>query len=75
MSQRIHLNPNRGQQPPMMSQGYTPDPISTNRLARSDNEYIAKIQEVSSKIEDVIEIYTQVGAAASTASGRPSELG
>lgn len=69
MSQRIHLNPNRGQPP--MHQGYqppsyqppayTPDPITTSRPTRSDNEIIAKIQEVSGNIEDQIEIHTQVG--------------
>ncbi|TXT07244.1 hypothetical protein VHUM_03414 [Vanrija humicola] len=61
MSQRIHLNPNRGQVP--FNQGYTPDPIATpgarSSGPRSDNEIVAKIQEVSSTIEDAIEQYTQ----------------
>ncbi|BEI84060.1 hypothetical protein CcaverHIS002_0406640 [Cutaneotrichosporon cavernicola] len=62
MSQRIHLNPNRGQPAyaaPSYNAGYSPDPISTSRPTRSDNEVIAKIQEVSSQIEDAIEIYSQ----------------
>ncbi|TXT14454.1 uncharacterized protein COLE_00647 [Cutaneotrichosporon oleaginosum] len=62
MSQRIHLNPNRGQPayaPPAYSAGYAPDPISTSRPARSDNELVAKIQQVSSQVEDAIEIYSQ----------------
>jgi hypothetical protein len=63
MSQRIHLNPNRGQPayaPPAYSAGYSPDPISTSRPATSDNELVAKIQQVSGQVEDMIEIYTQV---------------
>lgn len=65
MSQRIHLNPNRGQppayQPSYAPSGYSPDPVSTGRPGqRSDNEIIAKIQDVSSKVEDVIEQYSQV---------------
>lgn len=63
MSQRIHLNPNRGQPayaPPAYSAGYSPDPISTSRPATSDNEFVAKIQQVSGQVEDMIEIYTQV---------------
>lgn len=67
MSQRIHLNPNRGQppvtqgyQPSYAPSGYSPDPMSTARGSqRSDNEIIAKIQDVSSKVEDAIETYTQ----------------
>jgi uncharacterized membrane protein YphA (DoxX/SURF4 family) len=62
MSQRIHLNPNRGQPayaPPAYSAGYSPDPISTSRPATSDNELVAKIQQVSGQVEDMIEIYTQ----------------
>jgi hypothetical protein len=70
MSQRIHLNPNRGQQQPMNmvyapNNTYMPDPIGVNtggarQGARPDNEILAQIQDVSSKIEDAIEIYTQV---------------
>lgn len=71
MSQRIHLNPNRGQ--PMQQSyqpSYQPDPISTRRPGtRSDNEYIAKIQEVSSTIEDMIEIYSQVSRGLPQARG------
>lgn len=62
MSQRIHLNPNRGQ-PPMMNQGYQPDPIRTSSpgFQKSDNELVAKIQEYSSKIEDTVDSLAQVG--------------
>lgn len=62
MSQRIHLNPNRGQ-PPMMHQGYQPDPIRTSSpgFQRSENELVAKIQEYSSKVEDVVDSISQVG--------------
>lgn len=61
MSQRIHLNPNRGQVP-MMNQGYQPDPIRTSSpgFQKSDNEIVAKIQEYSSKIEDAVDSISQV---------------
>lgn len=65
MSQRIHLNPNVPRQSPMMGGiggGYAPDPISrpTETQRFSDNEMLANIQKWSSKVEDVIETYTQV---------------
>jgi hypothetical protein len=64
MSQRIHLNPNRGQPAPMSYQpSYTPDMgggTGGHRRTRSENEVIAKIQDVSAKIEDALETYTQV---------------
>lgn len=67
MSQRIHLNPNRDQQNMNMGyapQSYTPDPIGGRTQAKtSDNEIVAQIQQVSSKIEDAIEQYSQVSAA------------
>ncbi|KAL7420004.1 ER-derived vesicles protein erv29 [Cryptotrichosporon argae] len=72
MSQRIHLNPNRGQ--PSLGPGaglgggsgfggsYMPDPINRRpspAFAKSDNEVVARVQEVSAKVEDLIETYTQ----------------
>lgn len=47
----------------MMHQGYQPDPIRTSSpgFQKSDNEFIAKIQEVSSKIEDTVDSLAQVG--------------
>jgi hypothetical protein len=45
-----------------MGGGYQPDPIG-NRMPqgqRSDNEVLARVQDVSSKVEDAIETYTQV---------------
>lgn len=60
--QRIHLNPNAPRAPMMQGGGYQPDPIG-NRVPqgqRSDNEFVAQVQNVSSKVEDVIETYTQV---------------
>lgn len=64
MSQRIHLNPNIPRQSPMgggIGGGYAPDPISrpTETQRFSDNEMLANIQKWSSKVEDVIETYTQ----------------
>jgi hypothetical protein len=61
-SQRIHLNPN-APRAPMMNQGYQPDPIGNRRPQgqRSENEVLARVQDVSSKVEDAIEHYTQVG--------------
>lgn len=60
-SQRIHLNPN-APRAPMMNQGYQPDPIGNRRPQgqRSENEVLARVQDVSSKVEDAIERYTQV---------------
>jgi hypothetical protein len=45
-----------------MGGGYQPDPIGNRRPVgqRSDNEVLARVQDVSSKVEDVIETYTQV---------------
>jgi hypothetical protein len=66
MSQRIHLNPNNrpGQAPMNMgyAPSYTPDPIGGmgHRRTRSENEFVAKIQDVTGKIEDAIETYSQV---------------
>jgi len=47
----------------MMNQGYQPDPIGNRRPQgqRSENEVLARVQDVSSKVEDAIERYTQVG--------------
>jgi len=66
-SQRIHLNPNAPRAPMMqqnmgMGGGYQPDPIGNRTPAgqRSDNEVLARVQDVSSKVEDAIETYTQV---------------
>jgi hypothetical protein len=46
----------------MMNQGYQPDPIGNRRPQgqRSENEVLARVQDVSSKVEDAIEHYTQV---------------
>ena len=45
-----------------MGGGYQPDPIGNRTPAgqRSDNEVLARVQDVSSKVEDAIETYTQV---------------
>jgi hypothetical protein len=74
--QGIHLNPNlhrtgggpgSGFQQPQHN-SYTPDPISTRSAGYGQPgkdgplaETIDKIQAVSSKIEDLMEAYTQVG--------------
>lgn len=44
-----------------MGGGYQPDPIGnrTPQGQRSDNEVLARVQDVSSKVEDAIEAYTQ----------------
>lgn len=49
----------------MMNQGYQPDPIRTSSpgFQKSDNELVAKIQEVSSKIEDAVDSISQVRIA------------
>nr|XP_018265444.1 uncharacterized protein I303_01810 [Kwoniella dejecticola CBS 10117]OBR87602.1 hypothetical protein I303_01810 [Kwoniella dejecticola CBS 10117] len=67
MSQRIHLNPNAQRQQPMMGMqggGYTPDPISrpsntSNYGNGSSDDMLGKVQAYTSKIEDLIEAYTQ----------------
>jgi len=64
-SQRIHLNPNAPRAPMMnqgMGGGYQPDPIGNRKPqgVRSENEVLARVQDVSSKVEDAIEQYTQV---------------
>ncbi|WWC67974.1 uncharacterized protein I206_101893 [Kwoniella pini CBS 10737] len=67
MSQRIHLNPNAQRQQPMMGMqggGYTPDPISrpsnsTSYGNGSSDDLLGKVQAYTSKIEDLIEAYTQ----------------
>jgi len=63
-AQRIHLNPNAPRAPMMqgMGGGYQPDPIGNRKPQgqRSDNEVLARVQDVSSKVEDAIETYTQV---------------
>ncbi|WRT64747.1 uncharacterized protein IL334_001681 [Kwoniella shivajii] len=64
MSQRIHLNPNAQRQQPMMGMqggGYTPDPISRPSPANvgGSDDFLGKVQAYSSKIEDLIEAYTQ----------------
>jgi hypothetical protein len=45
-----------------MGGGYQPDPIGNRKPTgqRSDNEVLARVQDVSSKVEDAIETYTQV---------------
>ncbi|RXK35357.1 hypothetical protein M231_07379 [Tremella mesenterica] len=58
MAQRIHLNPNAPRAP--MMQGYQPDPIGSRLPTQtSDNETLARVQRMSSKMEDIIETYTQ----------------
>ncbi|OCF45866.1 hypothetical protein I317_00354 [Kwoniella heveanensis CBS 569] len=68
MSQRIHLNPNAArQQQPMMGGvgggGYQPDPISrpspSSYSQGGDENLLGQVQAWSSKIEDLIEAYTQ----------------
>ncbi|WVQ98081.1 hypothetical protein IAU59_005203 [Kwoniella sp. CBS 9459] len=71
MSQRIHLNPNAArQQQPMMGGGiggagggYQPDPISrptpSSYNQGGDDNLLGQVQAWSSKIEDLIEAYTQ----------------
>ncbi|WVF69777.1 hypothetical protein IAT40_004556 [Kwoniella sp. CBS 6097] len=68
MSQRIHLNPNAArQQQPMMGGGvgggYQPDPISRSAPSPynsgGDDNLLGQVQAYSSKIEDLIEAYTQ----------------
>lgn len=46
----------------MQAGGYQPDPIGNRspQGQRSDNEVLARVQDVSSKVEDFIETYTQV---------------
>lgn len=65
--QRIHLNPNAPRAPmmPSMGGGYQPDPIGRRSSpghvgGRSENELLGQVQQWSSKVEDVIEAYTQV---------------
>jgi len=45
-----------------MGGGYQPDPIGNRKPqgVRSENEVLARVQDVSSKVEDAIEQYTQV---------------
>ncbi|WVQ69288.1 uncharacterized protein L199_007505 [Kwoniella botswanensis] len=67
MSQRIHLNPNAQRQQPMMGMqggGYTPDPISRPSNSASygaggNDDLLGKVQAYTSKVEDMIEAYTQ----------------
>ena len=64
MSQRIHLNPNAPRQPVSgytpQPASYRPDPVNSFNAAGSDN-FLAQVQSYSSKVEDYIEAYTQVG--------------
>ena len=63
-TQRIHLNPNAprgpvtgGYQPAPAS--YRPDPVSSYSPS-GGNEVLGQVQAWSSKVEDLIEAYTQV---------------
>lgn len=69
--QRIHLNP-RGPQPPTNTQGYTPNAGNPYRPNPSsgmgmgaggggaDGDVLGQVKAWSSKVEDLIESYTQV---------------
>jgi hypothetical protein len=73
--QRIHLNPNAPRAPmmPSMGGGYQPDPIGRRSpsghrggsggmggMGGDGDDLLGKVQKFSSKVEDVIEAYTQV---------------
>jgi len=70
--QRIHLNPNAPRAPMMpMGGGYQPDPIGRRSPSGhrggaglggsgGGDDLLGKVQQISSKVEDVIEAYTQV---------------
>jgi hypothetical protein len=67
-TQRIHLNPNAprgpttgGYQP--QPQSYRPNPIGPIG-GQGGNEMLGQVQAWSSKVEDLIEAYTQVRFAA-----------
>ncbi|RSH92187.1 hypothetical protein EHS25_008602 [Saitozyma podzolica] len=59
--QRIHLNPN-APRAPMMGGGYTPDPVrprSPNQGINGGDDVLGQIKAYTSKVEDMIEAYTQ----------------
>lgn len=70
-TQRIHLNPN-APRAPMMSHGgggggggYTPDPVRPRSGGRAgpqsgDDDLLATVKGFTSKVEDIIETYSQV---------------
>ena len=62
MSQRIHLNPN-APRAPMMGSSYQPDSIGSRSSSASNmggDDLWSRVQQTSSKVEDIIETYTQV---------------
>ncbi len=80
MSQRVHINPQPAAYRPTPIQSYQPDPIGSRSSGPSAagmggigmtgnpqvDGVIARARAVSSKVEDVIEHYSQVGARGRT---------
>lgn len=71
--QRIHLNPN-APRAPMMGQGYAPDSYRPNPMASQGagggDDALSQVKAWSSKVEDLIEAYTQVSRATGRCAGR-----